>query len=131
MIIHLFRNGMGMIVGHNSRTVTTVPETSGTLTLGDTTVRVDGVAEMPTKNLYGMKLAKFVSDTGKIYNIGMVSAKPSNTVSCNAESDTVIDLLHKTDELEEKYEELLDKYQKLKAKVEYDSIGFITGEDKI
>lgn len=130
MIIHLFRNGTGMIIGHNSRTVTTVPDTIGTLTLGDTTVHVDGITEMPTENIYGIKLAKFVSDTGKIYNIGMVSVKPSSTISNNAESDTVIGLLHKTDELEEKYEGLLDKYQKLKAKVEYDSIGFITGEDQ-
>ena len=131
MIIHLFRNGNGMIVGHNSRTVTTVPATSGVLTLGDMTVRVDGVIEMPSENLSGMKLAKFASDTGKIYNIGMVSVKPSNTFSLNAESDTVIGLLHKMDELEEKYEELRDKYQELNAKVEYDSIGFITGEKQI
>ena len=130
MIIHLFRNETGMIVGHNSRTVTTIPETKGTLMLGDMAVQTDGVTELQTELAQGIKLAKFVSDTEKIYNIGMVSVNPSKTVSFNAESDTVIDLLHKTDELEEKYEELRDKYQELKAKVEYDSIGFITGEEQ-
>ena len=128
MIVHLFKNGKAMIVGHNSRFVSTVPETKGTLTIGDVSFQIKGKTEMPPGIVSGISLAKFVSDKDKIYNIGSVIVKPSMTVSMNAESDSVIEMLHKMDELEEKYEELVDKYQKLKAKVEYDSIGFITGE---
>ena len=129
MILHLFKNGKAMIVGHDSRFASTVPETCGTLTLGNVSFRIDGKTEIPNGVASGMSLAKFVSDEDKSYIIGSVMIKPSMTVSLKAESDSVIEMLHKMDELGDKYEELVDKYQKLKAKVEYDSIGFITGEE--
>lgn len=128
MIIHLFRDGSAMITGKNARTVSTEPETSGRLILGEDEISVEGTRELDAELLGGMRAARFERSDGRIYAIGTVSVKHGQIVSLNAESDTVIKMLHKSDELEEKYEELLEKYQKLKAKVEYDSIGFITGE---
>lgn len=128
MIIHLLKNGKAMIVGHDSRFASTVPETKGTLTLGDSIITIDGKTEIPKTVTPGMNLASFVSETGKRYSIGSVMVKPGFVVSLNAESDSVIDMLHKMDDLAEKYEDLVDKYQTLKSKIEYDSIGFITGE---
>ena len=128
MIIHLFKNGSAMITGKNTRTVSTVPEASGVLDLGETKIRVDGACELEEELIDGMRSASFTGDDGKVYAIGTVTLRHGRAVSLNAESDFVIDILHRMEGLEEKYDELSDKYQKLKAKVEYDSIGFITGD---
>ena len=130
MTVHLFKNGSAMINGHNSSIVTVVPQTKGTLHIGDISISVDGVTEITENILPGMKSAKFVDGTGKEYYIGTCSVKSGATISLNCESKSVIELMHKTDELSEKYDLLLQKYEELRAKVEYTAIDFIMGEKK-
>lgn len=133
MTVHLFKNGTGMITGGHTRACTTVPSINGRLTLGDTVINIDGVTEITEQIQSGMKTAQFVSDDGTIYSIGVVSVRQGSVMSLNAESDTVINMLHSVDGLVDKYGELSEKYEALKAKIEYDSIGFITegGENEI
>lgn len=129
MTVHLFSSGKGMITGEHSRTVSTVPETKGKLIIGEREVDIDGITPITQPFPMGIAGARFVGEDGRAYVIGAVILRSGSAVSLNAESDAVIEMLHAQDRLCERYEELRRAYLELKAKVEYDSMGFIVGEE--
>ncbi len=129
MILHLFLDGTAMITGHNARLISTVPQTNGILTLGDRHIRIEGEAMLDEPLDAGIAMASFTEDGGeekKRYEIGTVSVRSGRALSANAESDAVIELMHRYDTLSEKYASLERMYKELSGKVEYNSIDFIT-----
>ena len=132
MVLHLFRNGTGMITGHNTRLISTEPPASGTLMLGDRSIRIENEAVLETPLLSGVVLAHFACDDGSSCEIGAVTVRAGRAVSHNAESDTTVRLMHECDSLSQRCAELEAVCKRLSSKIEYDAIGFITdgGEKK-
>ena len=128
MRLHVFKNGTSVICGYDTSVIESA--ISGTLTVGKTSFYIRDKAAVPQFG-DGSYQASFISDSGKVYNVGFVSVSGGKIVPHRI-SAVECELHHRLDELELRYdklcaehESLSEKYNELYEKYNTNALNFL------
>lgn len=129
-IILLNEKQIGFITETNLPNIYITGNQKGVLRIGNKLFFIENSESLPVLDMVGFVPCYFENEYGEIYDLGTMKIEKGKLYSLPVCKDEIVNLNISIDNLIKEVAEIKNEIIKIKSNVEYDSIGFLTGEKK-